>query len=104
MAEVIWTDPALQNLDEIADNIAIENLDAARRLVRLAFKRTDLLEGAPLMGNVPKELKGTLYRRLVIWVLYLYYRVDGEKVVIIHLRRTERKFSLKDLEEAESQG
>ena len=103
MAQVIWTDPALQNLDEIADNIALENLEAAKKLVSLVFQRTDLLGSVPLMGNVPDELKGTLYRRLVIWVLYLYYRIDEGRVIIIHLRRAEREFSLEDIEGVESE-
>ena len=55
------------------------------------------------MGNVPDELKGTLYRRLVIWVLYLYYRIDEGRVIIIHLRRAEREFSLEDIEGVESE-
>ena len=98
MAEVVWTEPALQNLDEIADYIALENIEAARKLVGLVFERTDLLSGSPKLGNVPDELKGTIYRRLVIWFLYLYYRIDGDRIVIIHLRRTERQFNLDDIE------
>jgi len=35
MAEVIWTEPALGDLDAIADYIALENPDAARRLVAI---------------------------------------------------------------------
>jgi len=33
MAEVVWTEPALSELDAIADYIALENPDAARELV-----------------------------------------------------------------------
>jgi len=33
MAEVVWTELALSELDAIADYIALENPDAARELV-----------------------------------------------------------------------
>jgi plasmid stabilization system protein ParE len=37
MAEVIWTEPALNDLNAIADYIALDNPEAARRLVQKIF-------------------------------------------------------------------
>ncbi|HET6891419.1 MAG TPA: type II toxin-antitoxin system RelE/ParE family toxin [Pyrinomonadaceae bacterium] len=37
MAEIVWTEPALSDLDAIADYIAVENPEAAKRLVRKVF-------------------------------------------------------------------
>jgi plasmid stabilization system protein ParE len=34
MAQVIWAEPALNDLDAIADYIALDNPEAARRLVQ----------------------------------------------------------------------
>jgi hypothetical protein len=34
MAQVIWTEPALADLEAIADDIALDNPEAARRLVQ----------------------------------------------------------------------
>lgn len=34
MAELIWTEPALQDLDAIADYIALDKPEAARQLVK----------------------------------------------------------------------
>ena len=66
MAEIVWTEPALQSLDEVADFIALDNPQAAQGLVCKVFQQVDLLSHAPEMGNIPAELKGTPYRRLVI--------------------------------------
>lgn len=33
MAEIIWTEPALNDLDDIAEYIALSNVEAARQLV-----------------------------------------------------------------------
>ena len=38
MAEVIWAEPALNDLDAIADYIALANPEAARRLVQRTFE------------------------------------------------------------------
>jgi len=92
MAEVVWTETALNALDAIADYIALDNHEAACDLIRCVFKKVELLADNPQMGNTPKELKNTAYRRLVIKPVYVYYRTDGEQVIIIHVERNERDF------------
>ena len=47
MAEVIWAEPALNDLDAIADYIALDNPEAARRLVQKIFEHVDHLESHP---------------------------------------------------------
>ena len=37
MAQIIWTEPALNDLDTIADYIALDDPQAARNLVRKVF-------------------------------------------------------------------
>ena len=41
MAEIVWTEPALNDLDAIADYIALENPAAASELVRRVFERIE---------------------------------------------------------------
>lgn len=65
MAEVIWAEPALNDLDAIADYIALDNPEAARRLVQRVFQHVDHLENHPQMGSKPQELKGWRYRQIV---------------------------------------
>ncbi|MEQ9513192.1 MAG: type II toxin-antitoxin system RelE/ParE family toxin, partial [Balneola sp.] len=43
MVEIVWTEPALQSLDEIADYISLDNLKAAQALVEKVFDRVELL-------------------------------------------------------------
>ena len=37
MVEVVWTEPALQDLDAIADYIALDKPDAACRFVQIVW-------------------------------------------------------------------
>jgi toxin ParE1/3/4 len=94
MAKVIWTDPALNALDEIADHISLDDYDAARRLVSKVFEKVELLEENPSLGNIPKDLRHTPYRRLVIKPVHVYYRSEGKDVVIIFVDRNERDFDI----------
>ena len=58
MVEVIWAEPALNDLDAIADYIALDNPEAARRLVQKIFEHVEHLESHPRLGSKPEELKG----------------------------------------------
>ncbi|SFX44765.1 type II toxin-antitoxin system RelE/ParE family toxin [Marinospirillum alkaliphilum] len=53
MAEIIWTEPALQELNALAEYIALDNSDAARNLVQKVFKKTERLENFPESGRTP---------------------------------------------------
>ena len=94
MAEVIWAEPALHALEEIADYIALDKPEAATKLVKAVFQKVELLEGNSKLGNVPPELKNTRYRRLVVSPVYLYYRMEGSKVLLVFVDRVEREFNL----------
>jgi toxin ParE1/3/4 len=91
MAEVIWTEPALSDLDKIAEYIALENPEAARRLVRQVFSATERLERHPGSGKVPLELGGSRYREIVVGPCRLFYRHAKGKVLILYIMRGERE-------------
>ena len=76
MAEVIWTEPALQELDAIAEYIALDNPAAASRLVEEIFDKTDRLENFPKTGRIPPELPNSVYRDVVVPPCRVFYRED----------------------------
>lgn len=90
MAEVIWTEPALGDLDAIADYIALENLQAASRLVQRIFKHVGQLVEHPRSGSKLPELKGWRYRQIVEPPCRVIYRQDKRYVYILHVVRAER--------------
>ena len=57
MAEIIWTAPALSDLNEIAEYIVLSNLPAAKNLTKKVFDEINRLENHPESGKVPLELK-----------------------------------------------
>lgn len=91
MAEIVWTEPALADLDAIADFIALENGTAARQLVRRVFQHVAQLADHPESGSKPQELKGRRYRQIVEPPCRIFYRFDGTRVLLLHVMRAERR-------------
>lgn len=91
MAEVIWTEPALNDLDAIADYIALDNPAAARELVRRIFKHVEQLIAHPDSGSKTQELRGWRYRQIVEPPCRIFYRRDRDRVYVLYVMRGERK-------------
>ena len=70
MAEVVWTEPALSDLDAIADYVALEHPSAAAAVVQRVLKVVD---------------------QLVVPPCRIFYRDDGARAFVLHVLRSERK-------------
>jgi toxin ParE1/3/4 len=90
MAEVVWTEPALSDLDAIADYIALENPAAASQLVQRVLAHVGQLQAHPESGSKPAELKKSRYRQIVEPPCRVFYRYDGERVFVLYVMRSER--------------
>jgi len=92
VAEVVWTEPALADLDAIADYIAIESRRAASGLVQRIFAHVEQLATHPESGSRPQEFaRSSRYRQIIEPPCRIFYRVDGERVLILHVMRSERR-------------
>ena len=91
MAQVIWTEPALYDLEEIAEYIALDKVSAASMLVKNVFSTVDRLEQFPKSGRKPPELKKSRYREIIVEPCRIFYREDKEIVYITYVMRSERK-------------
>lgn len=90
MAQVIWTEPALSDLDAIADCIALAIPDAARALVQRVFRHVHLLIDRPRGGSKPPELRGWRFRQIVEPPCRVFYREDSNRVFILYVIRAEQ--------------
>lgn len=90
MAEIVWSEPALADLDAIAAYIALEDPDAAATLVKCVFGHVEQLADHPDSGSRPKELGRSRYRQIVEPPCRVFYRHDGRKVFVLHATRSER--------------
>ncbi|MFC3122936.1 type II toxin-antitoxin system RelE/ParE family toxin [Agaribacter flavus] len=99
MAEIKWTEPALNDLNDIAEYIAIDNLAAAKTLVSDVFDRALRLKTFPESGRYPPELEWSRYREILVDPCRIFYRIEKDTVYILYVMRsgrTLRRFILKD--------
>jgi toxin ParE1/3/4 len=97
VAKVIWSDPALAQLESIVDFIALDKPETARAVAARVFAATDQLESFIRLGRPIQEFDHRNYRQVWIKPCWLYYRVHEESVYILHVRRAEKPFKIEDL-------
>jgi len=90
MAQLIWTEPALLDLDDIANYIALDDPSAASKTIQKVFDRVDRLITYPNSGKRPAELLRTPYREIVIPPCRIFYRAEKDQVIILHVMRSDR--------------
>lgn len=91
MAVIVWSEPALADLDAIADFIALDDPAAAAGLVRRVFEHVEQLQDHPESGPRPPELKGWRYRQIIEPPCRVFYRFEQNTVYVVHVMRAERK-------------
>lgn len=105
MARLVWTEPALSDLSEIAEYIALENPLAASTLVQRVFSAVERLDRHPRSGKVPIELSGSRYCEVVCGPCRVFYRHSKGEVYILHILRSEREirnFLLEDRDDRDA--
>jgi len=95
MAALIWTEPALQDLDAIADYIALDDPLAARELVQRVFQHVEQLQAQPESGSLPPELRRSSrrYRQIVEPPCRVFYRYDrrSKNLFVLYVMRGEMR-------------
>jgi toxin ParE1/3/4 len=90
VAEIVWTVPALRELNDIADYISVSNQYAAEKLVTNIFSKIERLERHPESGKVPAEIPTFSYREVVVNPCRIFYKFESGKVFILHVMRQEQ--------------
>jgi toxin ParE1/3/4 len=98
MAYIIWAEPALLDLEAIADYIALDKPNAAEKFVQRVFAEVEKLQKFPRMGAVPPEVRGLSYRQLVIPPCRIFYRIQKDVVYVVHVIRGEQLLRREKLE------
>ncbi|MDE8604778.1 type II toxin-antitoxin system RelE/ParE family toxin [Marinomonas sp. RSW2] len=83
-------DAALENVNELAEYIALSNPQAARALVKNIFATVDRLDVFPLSGRIPEELNEFNYREVIVNPCRVFYKIQNDDVYILYVLRQER--------------
>ena len=91
MAEVVWTEPAVSDLNAIADYIAVDSPTAAAALVTRVVAHVGQLAAHPDSGSRPPERGRSRYRQIIEPPCRVIYRHEAAVVLILHVVRGERR-------------
>ncbi len=91
MARIVWSEPSLQDLDAIAEHIALDKVNAARKLVRGVFEAVERPREFPESGRRPPELGRSQYREVIVGPCRIFYRIRRNTVLILCVMRGERQ-------------
>ena len=94
MAEIVWLEPARDDLSEIIDYIALDDPEAAAAFSDRLLHHVRQLNEHPRSGSVLPEIPESHYRQIVEPPCRIFYRFDGKTVFVLHVLRFERLFRL----------
>jgi addiction module RelE/StbE family toxin len=91
MAEIVWTESALNDLDDIGDYIAKDSIRYAELTVAKLFESPDILETHTLAGKMVPELQNEAIRQLIIGSYRIIYQVNDDfRIEILTVHRSSR--------------
>lgn len=82
MAEVIWSDLALNDVKDIFDDTAKDSNDRAALFIERLVQTVDRLENYPRSGRVIEEIDRDECREIIFGSYRIMYEIKGEAVRI----------------------
>lgn len=79
---IIWSDDAVEDLQQLADYIARDSGHYARVVVRRILESTRRLSRHPRIGRVVPEVDDEAFREILVYSFRVIYRVDEHRVTI----------------------
>jgi toxin ParE1/3/4 len=80
---VVWSDPAVDDLEAAVTFVAKDSEAYARSLAQLAIDAAESLQTFPLRGHRLPDPQLSRYRELIIGSYRLIYLVEKERVLIV---------------------
>jgi addiction module RelE/StbE family toxin len=87
MVEIVFTEQAIADIEEIAVYIAQDSIIYAEAEVRKIFEKLKILVDFPLLGRVVPEMKMTYLRELIEGNYRIIYKVvnkDTIHIITVH--------------------
>jgi toxin ParE1/3/4 len=99
MARVIISNPAIIDIDEIANYISRDDPKIAKNFVQKLLMKIKLLEKFPELGKITHFIFQKNVRTLIHFNYRIFYRIDENVVQILRILHISRDFDESDLDE-----
>jgi toxin ParE1/3/4 len=94
--KVIWSPLALERVNEIADYIAEDNVEAARVFLLDIFGAVERLQSFPNSGRTVPEVNRLNIREIIFKNYRVVYRVERKRVSILTVRHGKQRLPLEE--------
>jgi toxin ParE1/3/4 len=101
MAKIIWTNNALQDIEEIAVFIERDSPYYAKVTIQGIFNYTKILTDQPRLGRMVPEVGHEDLRELIRGNYRIIYKVSLEKIYIVTIHHSSRDLALRSIFELE---
>ncbi|MCK5057639.1 MAG: type II toxin-antitoxin system RelE/ParE family toxin [Candidatus Aminicenantes bacterium] len=91
--EIEWTEPALNDMEEIRDYISRDSKFYAKRLIDNIFSSIEKLSDFPEIGRYVPEIKDKNIREIFFYPYRIIYRIEDEYVLILSVIHGARDLS-----------
>jgi len=98
--KIIWTELAVEKLEECADYIAIDKPSAALGWVKKIQKSVRKLKGFSESGRKVPEINRSNIREIIEGNYRIIYRVEEKRITVLTIRNSRQLLSDNDVFEA----
>ena len=95
--KVIWTEQAVNKLEEFADFIALDNPRIALKWTETIRNSVNKLEHFPQIGRKVPEIKRNDIREIIEGNYRVIYRIEPERIAILTIRNCKQLLSEGDV-------
>jgi len=92
MTKVVWTEPAVADLDSIHAYIAHDAEIYADAQIQAIFEAVDRLERFPQSGRMVPEIGEETMRELIVGSFRVIYHIGGDTVRILTVLHAAQQF------------
>ena len=92
MTVIVWTEPAVADLENIRSYIARDSEVYADAVLLEVFEAVDRLETYPSSGRIVPELKDAGTREVIVGSYRVVYSLSGDTVRILTVLHSARAF------------
>ncbi len=97
MAEIKWTEQALDDVDSIAEYIARDSTHYARLFAHKIFKSVKRLHSFPESGRIVPEIGRPEIREIILGNYRIIYRINDNLVEIITVYHAARLLNISSI-------
>jgi len=95
MVKIVWTDQAIQDLNDIGEFIAKDSERYAREVIKTLFESTIIIESHPKAGRIVPEYNIDYLRELIRGSYRIVYRiVDKFRIDILTVHHSARQLKI----------